>query len=212
MRCPFSLGMRQKTVREREREREKCIDDLGEMETLVGGGMGPLFHQRAFKETRTESGPQTMSEGGKAVGDAERESGVSRPSGSPTSGRRAVPSLSLRHPDPVSKPLGVLLAVLLHGKLCPWPMLPPHLTPGRAKGAPPSAPLEWVLKPQPDRKTRLLGKMVLTNFVGKENDNNCNKSQRKLVSPVSLARDLSHPKSGSTRPPRPPCPGAPEPS
>ena len=206
MRCPFSLGMRQKTV-EREREREKCIDNLGEMETLVGGGMGPLFHQRAFKETRTESGPQMMSEGGKAVGETEGEPGVSRPSGSPTSGRRAAPSPQPLPPRrPVSKPLGVLLAVLLHGKLCPWPMLPPHLTTGRGKGAPPSAPLEWVLKPQPDRKTQLLRKMVLTNFVGKENDNSCNKSQRKLVSPVSLARDLSHPKSGSTRPPRPPCP------
>lgn len=79
-----------------EREREKCIDDLGEMETLVGGGMGLLFHQRAFKETRTESGPQTMSERGKAVGDTER---VGRPSGSPTSGRQAAPSLSLHHPD-----------------------------------------------------------------------------------------------------------------
>ena len=89
-------------------------------------------------------------------------------------------------------------------------MLPLRLTTGRGKGAPPTpAPLEWVLKPQLDRKTRLLRKMVLTNFVGKEN-NNCNKSQRKLVSPVSLARDLSHPNSGSTRPPRPPCPGASE--
>ena len=93
----------------------------------------------------------------------------------------------------MSKPLGVLLAGLLHGKPCPWRMLPPHLTTGSGKGAPLSAPLEWVLKPQPDRKTRLLRKMVLTNFVGKGNDNNCNKSQRKLVSPVSLARDLSHP-------------------
>lgn len=90
----------------------------------------------------------------------------------------------------MSKPLGVLLAVLLHGKLCSWPMLPPHLTTGRGKGAPHSAPLERVLKPQLDRKTWLLRKMVLTNFVGKEN-NNCNKSQWKLVSPVSLARDLS---------------------
>ena len=95
----FSRNEAENGEREREREREKCIDNSGEMEILVGGGMGPLFHQRAFKETRTESGPQTTSEGGKAVGDTEGESGVSRPSGSPTSGRRATPSLSLRHPD-----------------------------------------------------------------------------------------------------------------
>lgn len=95
----FSRNEAENGEREREREREKCIDDLGEMETLAGGGMGPLFHQGAFKEKRTESGPQMMSEGGKAVGDTERESGVSRPSGSPGSGRRAAPSLSLHHPD-----------------------------------------------------------------------------------------------------------------
>lgn len=64
MRCPFSLGMRQKTVR--EREREKCIDDLGEMETLAGGGMGPLFHQGAFKEDRIRTPDDVR--GGKSRG------------------------------------------------------------------------------------------------------------------------------------------------
>lgn len=73
-------------MREREREMHRR---LGEMETLVGGGMGLLFHQRAFKETRTESGPQTMLERGKAVGDTER---VGRPSGAlPQGGRQPWP-------------------------------------------------------------------------------------------------------------------------
>ena len=88
MRCPFSLGMRQKTVREMHRR-------LGGNGNPCRGGMGPLFHQRAFKETRTESGPQTMSEGGKPW--VTRR--ACRPSGSPTSGRWAAPSLSLHHPD-----------------------------------------------------------------------------------------------------------------
>lgn len=51
---------------EREREREKCIDDLGEMETLAGGGMGPLFHQGAFKEDRIRTPDDVR--GGKSRG------------------------------------------------------------------------------------------------------------------------------------------------
>lgn len=64
---------------------------------MQGEGWGHCFIRGLSK--RTESGRQMMSEGGKAVGDTERESGVSRPSGSPASGRRAAPSLSLHHPD-----------------------------------------------------------------------------------------------------------------
>ena len=98
-----------------EREREKCIDDLGEMETLVGGGMGLLFHQRAFKETRTESGPQTMSEGGKAVGDTESLPTLWEPHLGAVGSTQPQPPPS-RYPR--SKPLGVLLAVLLATESC----------------------------------------------------------------------------------------------
>lgn len=140
--------------------------------------------------------------------------GSAGPLGALPRGGRQRPASASTTPIPEEQATGCLAGCASsHGKLCPWSMLPLHLTTGRRKGAPPQtpAPPEWVLEPQPDRKTRLLRKMVLTNFVGKEN-NNCNKSQQKLVSAVSLARDLSHPKSGLTRPPRPSCPGAPEPS
>ena len=103
-------------------EREKCIDDLGEMETLVGGGMGPLFHQRAFKETRTESGPQTMSEGGKAVGDTESLPTLWEPHLGAAGSAQSQPPPP-RYPR--SKPLGVLLAVLPATESCaPGPCFP----------------------------------------------------------------------------------------
>lgn len=108
MRCPFSLGMRQKTVREMHRR-------LGGNGNPCRGGMGPLFHQRAFKETRTESGPQTMSEGGKAVGDTESLPTLWEPH------LGAVGSTQPQPPPPRyprSKPLGVLLAVLLATESC----------------------------------------------------------------------------------------------
>lgn len=138
--------------------------------------------------------------------------GSAGPLGAPPQGGGQRPASASTTLTPNEQATGCLAGCASPRKAVPLAHASSALTTGRGKGAPPSAPLEWVLKPQPDRKTRLLRKMVLTNFVGKENDNNCNKSQWKLVSPVSLARDLSHPKSGSTRPPRPPCPGAPEPS
>lgn len=89
MRCPFSLGMRQKTVR------EKCIDDLGEMETLVGEGWGRCFIRGLSKRRGQNQDPRRCQRGEKPW--VTRR--ACRPSGSPTSGRRAAPSLSLHHPD-----------------------------------------------------------------------------------------------------------------
>lgn len=79
------------------------------------GGMGPLFHQRAFKETRTESGPQTMSEGGKAVGDTESLPTLWEPHLGAAGSTQPQPPPP-RYPR--SKPLGVLLAVLLATESC----------------------------------------------------------------------------------------------